>query len=177
MNLIIRNIIRFSLFILFQVYVLNKVPTLHQFVKPYIYFLFILWLPFRISRFWLLIISFVFGLCFDFFTATPGWHAAACVLIAYIRPFLLTILLPQESTELTYAEPSIKSMGFTPYGVYILLLTFIHHAYMVFIQWIQFGNFLFFLGKVAATTAASLVLIIITELLFARKAKYKTNLG
>lgn len=177
MSLIIRNIIRFSLFILFQVYVLNKVPTLHQFVKPYIYFLFILWLPFKINRFWLLIVSFLFGLTFDFFTATPGWHAAACVLIAYVRPFLLNILLPQESTEITYAEPSFKSMGLTPYAVYLLLLTFIHHAYMVFIQWIQFGNFWFFLGKVTATTAISLLLIIITELLFVRKAKYKTNLA
>ncbi len=177
MSLIIRNIIRFSLFILFQVYVLNKVPTLHQFVKPYIYFLFVLWLPFKINRFWLLIVSFLFGLTFDFFTATPGWHAAACVLIAYVRPFLLNILLPQESTEITYAEPSFKSMGLTPYAVYLLLLTFIHHAYMVFIQWIQFGNFWFFLGKVTATTAISLLLIIITELLFVRKAKYKTNLA
>ncbi len=177
MSLIIRNIIRFSLFILFQVYVLNKVPTLHQFVKPYIYFLFVLWLPFKINRFWLLIVSFLFGLIFDFFTATPGWHAAACVLIAYVRPFLLNILLPQESTEITYAEPSFKSMGLTPYAVYLLLLTFIHHAYMVFIQWIQFGNFWFFLGKVTATTAISLLLIIITELLFVRKAKYKTNLA
>jgi len=26
------------------------------------------------------------------------------VLIAYIRPFLLNILLPQETTELSYAE-------------------------------------------------------------------------
>lgn len=177
MSLFLKNIIRFIFFILFQVYVLNKVPTLHQFIKPYLYFLFILWLPFSIKRFGLLMLAFVFGLTFDYFTATPGWHAAACVLIAYLRPFLLNILLPQETTEITYAEPSIKSMGTAPYAVYLLLLTFVHHAYMVFIQWMQFGNFFFFLGKVTGTTAISLLLILVTELIFTRKARYKTNLA
>lgn len=175
MSSLLKNIVRFILFILLQAYVLDNIPPLHQFAKPYLYFLFILWLPFNISRGWLLIIAFIFGLCMDYFTGSPGLHAAPCVLIAYVRPFLLNILLPQETTELSYYDPSIKSLGFTPYFVYVLILTFLHHAYLVFIEWLQFGNILFFLGKVAATTAVSLVLIFITEFLFYRKAKYRTN--
>ena len=175
MSSLLKNIVRFILFILLQAYVLDNIPPLHQFAKPYLYFLFILWLPFNISRGWLLIIAFIFGLCMDCFTGSPGLHAAPCVLIAYVRPFLLNILLPQETTELSYYDPSIKSLGFTPYFVYVLILTFLHHAYLVFIEWLQFGNILFFLGKVAATTAVSLVLIFITEFLFYRKAKYRTN--
>jgi hypothetical protein len=50
MSALLRNIIRFVLFILVQVYIFNKVPPVHQFVKPYIYFLFILWLPFNMGR-------------------------------------------------------------------------------------------------------------------------------
>ena len=175
MSSLLKNIIRFALFILLQAYVLDKVPPLHEFVKPYLYFLFILWLPFSIPRSLLLIIAFIFGLTMDFFSGTPGLHAAPCVLIAYLRPFLLNILLPQETTELSYAEPSIKSLGAAPYTVYVLILTFVHHCYLVFIEWLQFGNILFFLGKVAATTAVSILLIFITEFLFYRKAKYRTN--
>lgn len=175
MSTLVKNIFRFVLFILVQAYVLDKVPPLHQFVKPYIYFLFILWLPFNIHRLALMLLAFVFGLSMDYFSGTPGLHAAPCVLIAYLRPFLLNVLLPQEKTEMSYGEPGIKSLGFAPYSVYIVLLTFVHHTYLVLIEWLQFGDFLFFIGKVAATTAVSLLLIFIAEMLFYRKARFKTN--
>lgn len=177
MSSLLKNIIRFAVFLLLQAFVLNKVPSLHQFVKPYLYFLFILWLPFNLPRPALLILGFVYGLCYDYLSGTPGLHAACCVFIAYLRPFLISVLLPQESTELSYAEPSIKSLGLAPYGIYVLILSFMHNALLVFIEWMRFGDFLFFLGKVAATTALSIVLIFITEMIFPRKAKYRTNAG
>jgi rod shape-determining protein MreD len=175
MSSLLKNIIRFALFILVQVYVLNKVPPVHQFVKPYIYFLFILWLPFNINRSGLMLLAFIFGLTFDYFNGTPGLHTAPCVLIAYLRGFLLKLLIPQETTQLSFAEPSVKSMGWGSYATYVIILTFVHIALLVFIEWMEFGDFLFFIGKVTATTALSLVLIFITEMLFPRKGKYRTN--
>jgi rod shape-determining protein MreD len=175
MSTLVKNIFRFFLFILIQAYILDKVPPLHQFVKPYLYFLYILWLPFNTPRLALMVLAFFFGLCMDYLSGTPGLHAAPCVLIAYLRPFLLNVLLPQEKTEVSYGEPGIRSLGFAPYSVYIVLLTFVHHSYLVLIEWLQFGNFLFFVGKVAATTAISLLLIFIAEMLFYRKARFKTN--
>jgi len=175
MSDLLKNILRFALFILFQVFILNEVPPLHQFIIPYIYFLYILWLPFNTNRFLLLLISFAFGLTLDYFTGSGGLHAAPCVLIAYLRPFLLNLLIPQDTTEHSYLEPSIKSMGWAPYSLYVTLLTFIHHFLLVLIEWLQFGNFVYFIGKVAATTAISLLLIFITEMLFFRKARFRTN--
>jgi hypothetical protein len=175
MSELLRNIIRFVLFLLVQAFVLNKIPPLHQFIVPYLYFTFILWLPFSINRFFLMLVAFVFGLSLDFLTGTPGLHAAPCVLIAYLRPFLVNLLLPQESVELSYIEPSIKSMGWAPYSIYVLLLTFLHHFYLVFIEWLQFDNMLYLLGKVTGTTAVSMLLIFLTEMLFFRKGKYRTN--
>ena len=175
MSNLLKNIIRFVLFILVQAFVLDKVPPLHQYVKPILYFLFVLWLPFSINRSMQMIIAFIFGLCMDYFTGTPGLHAIPCVLIAYIRPFLLNILLSQEKKEVSYAEPSIASLGWAPYSVYIVVLTFVHHACLVLIEWLQFGNFIFFIGKVAASTAVSILLIFVTEMLFPRKARYRTN--
>jgi hypothetical protein len=175
MSSLLKNIIRFILFILVQVLILDEVPPLHQFIVPYIYFLFLLWLPFSINRLLLLIIAFLFGLALDFFTGTPGLHAAPCVLIAYVRPYLLNLLIPQETTEQSYLEPSPKNMGWAPYALYVGLLSFLHHLYLVLIEWLQFGNFVYFLGKVAGTTAISLLLIFITELLFSRKGRHRTN--
>lgn len=175
MSSLLKNIIRFILFILLQVYVLDRVPPLHQFVIPYLYFLFILWLPFNINRLLLLVIAFLFGFSLDAFTGNYGLHSAPCLLIAYLRPFLLNLLIPQETTEQSYIEPSIKSMGWAPYSLYIVLLTFIHHFYLMLIELLQFGNFLQFLAKVAISTAISVLLIFITEMLFFRKGRYRTN--
>ncbi|MDP1763099.1 MAG: rod shape-determining protein MreD [Sediminibacterium sp.] len=175
MSILLKNIIRFVLLILFQVFILNQIPPLHQFIVPYLYFIYILWLPFQINRFWLLVISFILGLSLDYFTGTPGLHAAPCVLIAYIRPFLLNLLIPKETTEQSYIEPGYKSMGWAPYALYAGVLTFIHHFYLVLIEWLQFGDFVYFIGKVTGTTAISLLMISLAEMLFNRKGRLRTN--
>jgi len=171
----LRNIIRFAVFILVQVYILNRIPHLHRFISPYIYFLFILWLPFSVSRQWLLVIGFFTGLTLDYFMVTPGLHAAACLLIAYVRPIMIALLTPKDSSEFNYREPSPKSMQWTPYLVYVVVLTLLHHTYMVFLEWLSTGNFLDFIIKVIATTGISLLLILTVELLFPRKLKFRTN--
>lgn len=175
MSDLVRNTLRLLVFLLVQVFVLNKVPFLHRFIVPYLYFLFILWLPFSVSQLGLLVIGFFTGLLLDYFTLTPGLHAAACVLIAYARPFVINLLIPKDKDEFNFREPSPRAMGWAPYSVYAVVLTFLHHTYLTLIQWLQFGSFLEFLIKVAATTAISLLLIFTTELLFPRKVKFRTN--
>jgi hypothetical protein len=51
----------------------------------------------------------------------------------------------------------------------------LHHTYLVLLEWLSFGDFLFFIGKVLGTTGISLLLILVTELLFFRKQKFRTN--
>lgn len=175
MSDLFRNIIRFCLFILIQVYVLNKVPHLHRYIVPYLYFLFILWLPFSISRQWLLLIGFMTGLTLDYFSMTPGLHAAACTLVAYVRPFIIGVLTPKDNAEFNYREPSPKAMQWTPYAVYVLVLTVLHHGYLLLLELLDVGNFLDFLIKMLSATGISLLLIFATELLFSRKMKFRTN--
>ncbi|HTQ26603.1 MAG TPA: hypothetical protein VMI35_00670, partial [Puia sp.] len=166
---------RFFLFLFVQVFILFKIPPLHRFITPYLYYLYILWLPFSLSRAGLMVISFVYGLSLDYFTNTPGLHAAACTLIAYIRPFVINLLISQEGADKNYPSPSITSMGWAPYFTYALVLTLFHHIYLVFLEWMSFGNFWYFLGKVVATSGISMLLILLTELLFYRKEKFRTN--
>ena len=175
MSDLMRNIIRFIFFILVQVFILNTLH-LHQFIIPYIYFLFILWLPFSISRYTLLIIGFITGLTLDYFSMQIGVHTAACTLIAYARPFIINILTVKETSEISYREPSPLSMRWMPYLIYVFILTVLHHTYMTFLQWLQFGNFIDFLIKVFTTTVISMLLIITVELLFPRRMKFRTNI-
>lgn len=176
MSELLKNIIRFFVLILVQVFILNKIPPLHQFITPYLYFIFILWLPYKIPRLSLTLLGFVFGLCLDFFTKTPGLHAAACTLIAYLRPFMINILISKEDSGFNYVAPAPSSMGWTPYIVYVLVLSFLHNAWLVILEWLQFGNLWYLLGKVIATTGVSFLLVMITEILFYRKQKFRTNI-
>ena len=164
MSNLVKNTVRFILFILVQVFVLNSIPPLHHLVNPYLYFLFILWLPFRIGRITLMILAFALGLCLDFFTKTPGLHAAPCVLIAYLRPFIINLLMPNEE-DTNFNEPSIKSMGFAPYFTYVALLALFHHAFLVLLEALQFADFLYFVIKTFLSLAISLLIILIAEFL------------
>lgn len=175
MSDLVKNIFRLLIFVLVQVYVLNKIPHLHRFVIPYLYFLFVLWLPFSMTRLSLMLTAFATGLLLDYFTNSPGLHAAACVLIAYIRPFLIGVLIPKDTAEFNYREPSPRAMGWAPYMLYVFLLTLIHHTYLLFLELLHFGTVVDFLIKVLATTAISMLLIITVELLFPRRLKYRTN--
>ncbi len=158
-----------------QVYLLNKVPHLHRLVVPSLYFVFVLWLPFSMSRPALLLSAFLLGITVDYFTMTPGLHAAACVLIAYLRPYLITVLIPRDTQEFQYPEPSARAMQWAPYVVYVLLLSFIHHFYLTFLQWLSVGSFWSFMGKTFIGTLISFLLILTVDLLFPRQQSYRTN--
>lgn len=175
MSTLIKNIIRAMLFIFVQVFVLDRIH-LHQMITPYIYFLFILWLPFRTPRAALMIIAFLYGFTLDCFRHNPGFHAAACVLIAYIRPFLVNIFIPQEGADTNFEEPSAKSMGgLVPYIIFAGVLSLLHNAWLFLLEAWQFGNLWYFIVKTILSTALSIILILITEMIFVRKQKFRTN--
>lgn len=175
MSTLVKNIVRFCLFVFVQVFVLSQIPPLHNLVTPYLYFLFILWLPFKMGRRTQMILAFALGFAVDSFTKTYGLHSAACVLIAYLRPFLINLLITREGAESHFSEPSIKSMGFAPYFTYVIILTFIHHIALFFLQSLQTGGYWYFVVKALFSTAVSLILVLLTELLFTRKQRFKAN--
>lgn len=163
------------LLILFQVYVLDKIH-LHQMLTPYLYFLFILWLPFKMNRTVLMLIACILGFTLDSFRHHPGFHTAACVLIAYARPFLINLLIQQEGAETNYEEPSFQSMGgLLPYLIYTGILSLLHNGWLFFLEAWQFGDAWYFIIKTILSTVISLLLILITELIFTRKQKFRTN--
>jgi hypothetical protein len=170
MSVVVKNIIRILIILFFQVFIVTRIPPLHQFIVPYFYFVLILWLPFKTTRINLLVLGFLIGMAVDWFFKTPGLHAAASLLIAYLRPFVINLLLPKEATEWGTEEPNNKTMGSVPYSVYIIILTVLHHAYLIFLEWLQFGSFFYFIAKLFATALVSLLLILIADLFFNKKS-------
>ena len=93
-----RNILRFIVLVLLQVWVLNNIQF-SGFVNPYMYVLFILLMPFETPGWLLLIMAFTLGFTVDLFEHTPGLHSTASVFMAFLRPTVLKILSPRDDYE------------------------------------------------------------------------------
>ena len=175
MNNWLRYSFRLLLFLLVQQFVGYRIPPLQETFAVVFYYLFLLWLPFSIGRAGLILVSLITGLLMDAFTRTPGMHAAACVCIGYVRPFLIQFLMPQREIEFNYREPSAVSLGLVPYITYISLLTILHHLFLFSIQAFQFGSGWYLFIKTLGSSLVSLVIIAIIEMIFTRKQKFLTN--
>jgi rod shape-determining protein MreD len=90
-----RNIVRFIVLLMVQVLVINQIE-LTGYVNPYIYILFIMMLPINMNKHMVLLLSLLMGLSVDIFSNTVGMHTSACLLIGFLRPYLLHFIAPRE---------------------------------------------------------------------------------
>ncbi|TAN13903.1 MAG: rod shape-determining protein MreD [Chitinophagaceae bacterium] len=170
MSELLKNIIRFILLILLQVFVLNRI-MLHGLATPYLYMIFILLLPFNIPRWALMVCGLALGLSLDMFMNTPGMHAAACLVMAYLRPFVINILSPQGGFETARATPSVASMGWSRFMMYALILISIHHFVYFTLEIFDFHDIIFWLLKIILSLIASFILVFLFEMLLAAKTR------
>ena len=94
------QLIRFVVLVLIQVLILNNL-LLPGVFNPYIYPLFLLLLPIRMPIWLLLLVGFVAGLTIDLFSNTMGMHAAASVLLCFMRPQVLKLIEPSGGYAIT----------------------------------------------------------------------------
>src|SRR5688572_5491451 len=117
------NLFRLFLLLLTQVLIFSNI-NFSSFINPYVFPLFILLMPFAMPRWLLLLIGFFAGLTLDYFLGSIGMHAAACLLIAYLRPFLINVITPK-GTEFEIS-PNVYSQGITWFVVYLGITMFIY---------------------------------------------------
>jgi rod shape-determining protein MreD len=175
MNVYFKNILRFCIIVLMQVYILNGIK-LHWFTEPagalfvpFVYPLYILLLPFETPVWALLLLGCGIGLTVDTFMTTAGMHAAATLLMAYLRTNVLNALMPRNLTEYMNQQPSIKNMGWAPFLVYSGFLILVHHIAFFSIESWSYVQLLPLLVKIAASFITSMLFIIVYILLFTRQ--------
>lgn len=166
-KIIFRNIIRFVVLILLQVWVLNNIQ-LSGYINPYMYVLFILLLPFETPKWITLMSSFALGLVVDMFSNTPGIHASASVFMAFFRPFVLQSISPRDGFE-TGTFPRVYYYGIKWFFKYTLLLVFLHHLFLFTVEVFNFYNFHLTIWRTVLSTLFSTLLILISQLIIFRK--------
>ena len=168
-QLYFKNIIRFIFLVFFQVMVLNRI-NLGGFINPYLYVYFILLLPFMTPKWLLLVSAFFMGLTVDIFSNSMGINAAASVMMAFARPFVIKAI--STGTEYEIGErPSLKNQDIKWFVYYCVILIFIHHFVLFYLEIFRFREFLITFLKVILSSAFTFLLVMISEYLFYRKQK------
>lgn len=175
MSIQLRNFLRFWLIIAVQV-LLNKItlrwwsePAGFPVFVPLLYPLFILLLPFETPVWMALLIGAVTGLTVDSLMNTGGMHAAATILIAYLRPNVLVALMPRALEDYPGQSPNVKNMGWAAFLTYAAFLIVIHHFVYFSIELWSFSNILMLLLKIVASALTSMLFVIAYLLLFTKQ--------
>ena len=166
-SLVFKYIIRFVVLVLVQVFVLNKIQF-SGYINPYLYVLFILSVPFTTPKGLLHVLAFLMGLSIDFFSGMLGIHAAATVFMAYLRPGIIKLLGVKDdvSPEL---EPGVAKFDFLWYLTYSVILVFLHHLLLFYLEIFRFSEFFSTMGRVVISTVFTVTIIILVQYLFYRK--------
>lgn len=166
-SVFISNSARFVVLVLLQGLVFCNINFL-GYINPYLYILFIILLPVNLSQTKVILLGFLLGLSIDFFQDSGGVHAAACLVIAYLRPLVLRF-----SFGITYEHQTMKFQN-TAFGErfsYVLLMVFIHHFILFSMEIFDLDHFLLILKNTLFSGIFSLVAIMLTMVIFGKKKK------
>lgn len=169
-KIIFNNFFRFFVLVFIQVVLLKNI-SLYNLNTPLFYILFIFLLPFNTPNWLLFFLSFTIGLTIDIFSDTLGLNAAACTIMAFLRIFYIGITVQNYSPD-TEITPNLSTMGFRWFFFYVLILTFLHHFCLFFLEVFDFTALLSILLRAIYSTVITLILIFIAEfLVFQKKSR------
>lgn len=163
-----KYIIRFVILVLLQVLVFNNIQ-LSGFINPYFYILFILLLPFETPRWSLPLIGFLLGLSIDLFTHTPGIHASATVLMAFARPYMLSMIAPREGYE-PGSCPTLYYYGLEWFLKYSAILICIHHFFLFYVEIFRISDFFATFLRALLSSVFSIIFIVLSQYFIFRRS-------
>ncbi len=167
-SLIVKNIIRFLVVFLLQAFVLASFtinyPILDN-TNVIIYPIIILLLPLRTPNALILLFGFTLGILLDIFYNSPGVHASATVLIAFLRPYVLSLVEPRGGYSVE-ASPTMREYGSTWFIMYSSILMLVHLFFLFSVQAFTFVFIVEILLKTFLSFVVSMVFILIYMYLF-----------
>lgn len=151
----------FVLYLLLQILIVRNV-VLFDYAFCFVYIACILLLPYQINMTALLLISFGTGVVVDTFYNTLGIHAAATLLMAYLRPFIIRIQIDQPGQE-DRITLSLQELGIGTFFRYIITMAFIHHTALFFIEAGSISLIIPTLIRIAASTVFTAICVLLIQ--------------
>ncbi len=161
MNNILRYSGTFILLMALQLLIFSNIEF-SGYVNPYIYVMFILILPLAIPSWLLLLLSFLTGIVMDLFSGTLGLHAFATVLAGFARPWVLSLNVATEAAE-GEISPSVRKSGFRWFLTYTVIIVFLHHLALFYVELFSLRYFFHTLLRVLLSTAVTTFFILLFD--------------
>jgi hypothetical protein len=130
----------------------------------FIYVGILLMLPHDFNILSAMIVGFILGFSMDLFYQSGGIHAAACVLIMFVRPAFLRLVNPKGGYELGM-KITISQMGWSWYLFYAFVLVLIHHIIIYGLDAFSFNLLGSVLMNAIFSTVFTVAMIISTQLI------------
>ena len=120
-----KQLIRYVVVMLLQVLLFDQLQLVGV-CHPYIYILCLVMMPITLPHSADMIIGAVIGLIMDIFCNSLGIHTASCILLMFIRPYLLGIWVNDK--DRLNEQISLRAVGMESFIKYVVTLVFIHHT-------------------------------------------------
>ncbi len=168
MNVFLKKIIEFVIFILLQTLIFKD--TLFANIFCFVYIGFIFFLPFEINKVLLLLLSFFLGLIIDIFYNSLGIHAATCVLWAYLYHISIPFLNNKYESRQRFLLPDRNS---AEYATYSFGFIFLHHLILFLIETKEISLFFKIALQALGSTAITFIVTLIIYQFFYKRSKIK----
>lgn len=171
MNIYVKQIAIFFVYLLLQVFVFNQF-TLFDVATPYVFLLFLLMLPMNIRLPFLMLIAFFAGLTVDLFSlnAFKGMHAASAVLMMAVRTSWVNVFTNRFSYH-GAEEYLLQVQNAVWYSQYLFPLILLHHIAYYFLEAFSFDNVGLILLKIGTSAVYTFGICILFTLLFHKGKK------
>lgn len=157
-----KQIGRYIVVMILQVLLFDQLQLLGV-CHPYIYILCLLMMPINMPSIVEMLLGAGAGLVMDVFCNSLGVHMAACILIMFIRPYLIGTIV-NDKDRLT-EQISLRVIGMEALIRYVVTLVLIHHL-MVFLlaawSWQHIG---FVLLETVVSSSITIVVIVAYNIL------------
>jgi rod shape-determining protein MreD len=158
--------VMFTVLVLVQVLLFNQVHF-GGFLNPYVYVLFILLLPISMPQYQVLLLSFFMGIAIDWFSNTLGLHAAASVMMGFLRFPVIKLISQKESDQSNY--PGLKQTGIRWFLLYVSILVVIHHFFLFNVEVFSFENFHRTLLRIVASSVFTVIILFLSQFVVFRE--------
>ncbi len=119
-----KQLVRYIVIMLLQVLLFNQLQ-LWGACHPYIYVLCLLMMPITLPHSASMIIGAIAGIIMDVFCNSLGVHTAACILIMFIRPYLIGLIVNDK--DRLNEQISLRTIGMEALIKYVVIMVLIHH--------------------------------------------------
>lgn len=165
---VVSNLVRALVFVALQVIVFMSIKIsfgAFDYIHIIVYPIIIILLPINVPRPLLIFIGFLIGLSVDMFYDSIGVHASACVLIAFIRDYVLKYLEPHGGYSIEIS-PSSHNLGFQWFLSYACFMLFV---FMLFYFSVEAFSFVYIFDIIMNTISSfifSIVFILLHQFIF-----------